>query len=76
MVNPTGKEKGALVVFNPSASSIRQSITVPIYYTGLTDQVTITSSQGQVFTKNLDRNYNLSLDVSIEAADWSVYFIE
>ncbi len=36
-MNPAGKEKGMLLVFNPLDKPVTQTLEVPLYYTGLSD---------------------------------------
>ena len=36
-VNPANQEKGMLLVFNPLDEVVKKELTVPLYYTGLTD---------------------------------------
>ncbi|MBK8503050.1 MAG: alpha-galactosidase [Saprospiraceae bacterium] len=76
MVNPKGREKGALVVFNPMDVDISRTIDVPLYYSGLTDQVFIKTSEGQLSRGSVGRDYNLDLNVKIAAGDWMMYFFE
>jgi hypothetical protein len=76
MVNPKGKEKGALMVFNPTEVDISRTLHVPMYYSGLTDQVVIKTSEGQNLAGKLDRKYDLEIQVNITAGDWMIYFFE
>lgn len=47
-VNPGLKEKGFLLVFNPTDNVIRKKITVPLYYTSLTDVPKIREQENAV----------------------------
>ena len=40
-VNPDNKEKGMLLVFNPTSKTITKTLDIPLYYTGLTDTAEI-----------------------------------
>ncbi len=76
LVNPKGKEKAALVVFNPTDENKEKMIQVPLYYTGLTELARVSHNEVPLGPMKLDRNYELSLSVSVPAGGWSVYFFE
>lgn len=44
--NPFLEEKGLVVVFNPTNRDITQTLTLPLYYTGLKGQATVTDETG------------------------------
>ncbi|MEX2568765.1 MAG: hypothetical protein WD431_22680 [Cyclobacteriaceae bacterium] len=64
-VNPDGKEKGLLMVYNPLQTEISREITVPVYYTGLMDEVHLKNQDGISSTLQVDRNYNISMKITI-----------
>jgi hypothetical protein len=76
MVNPQGREKAALVVFNPGTDDRQQSLTVPLYYSGLTDRVAIYQDDKLLTSKTLDRTFSLTLDAAVKAQGWSIYFFQ
>ncbi|MEM7371800.1 MAG: alpha-galactosidase [Bacteroidota bacterium] len=76
MVNPQSKEKGALVVFNPLAEDLEKDIQVPLYYTGLTDSVSVKQTGLDDRRIELDRTYQISLPVKVPAGKWTVVFFE
>ena len=69
-VNPGGEEKGLLMVFNPTDQPISKTLTVPLYYTGLTDGVTVEMRDGRRDQLELDRDYSLELRVEVLAQDY------
>ena len=75
-VNPGLREKGMLVLFNPLREKISRSIKVPVYYTGLKDKARVLrrGKQGEVI--NIDRDYNLNLNISIEPGEYEWVLIE
>ncbi|MCB0666414.1 MAG: alpha-galactosidase [Saprospiraceae bacterium] len=75
MVNPAGEEKAALVVFNPTGEDISRTLKVPLYYSGLTQDIQI-FSPGKVESQNLERDYSIDLEVSVPAGKWNTYFFE
>lgn len=77
MVNPTGEEKGALMIFNPTDRTITKEIEVPLYYTGLSEGATIYgASDHDVINKTLSRDYTVDFTVTVEAQGWSTWFIK
>ena len=66
--NPTGKnEKGMIVLYNSTDKAIKETIEVPIYYTGLHDSVTLTEKKGKPRTVQVSRGYSISVPVNIPA---------
>ena len=70
-VNPQGKEKGMLLVYNPTDKPITKDIKVPLYYTGLKDQVITKSQDGISKTYNLNRDYSVELEVKVPAGSYT-----
>lgn len=70
-VNPEGEEKGMLLVFNPLDKAINKTLKIPMYYTGLTDMVTIEMENGKETIGKLDRQYNLELEVTVPAGKYT-----
>ncbi|MBN7816765.1 hypothetical protein [Algoriphagus pacificus] len=64
-VNPNGKEKGMLVVYNPTDHAITKTIKVPLYYTGLTYQTIATFSTGGEKDLTLNRDYSVEIEVTV-----------
>lgn len=75
-VNPGGKEKGLLMVFNPLEEKVKRMINIPMYYTGLTDQVSVIDQDESKRTMNLDREYMLKLEVEVPAKGYTWYVFE
>ena len=75
-VDPKGKEKAMILLFNPLDQDIVRTIDVPLYYTGLTQNAKIREqeSEGQVYT--LDREYQVKLTVKLPANGYSWYVVE
>jgi hypothetical protein len=75
-VNPAGKEKGLLMVYNPLDKAITRKIKIPLYYTGLSGSVKIGEKEGAKIKYQLDENKNIILPVSIPANGYNWYLIE
>lgn len=71
-INPSGENKGMLLVYNPLKKPVTKKITVPLYYTGLTDQVLVQHEESAAIARQVDRNFELEIEVTIapESATW------
>ncbi len=64
-VNPQLKEKGLLMVYNPLDREVRKTLSVPLYYTGLTTVAAVREEEGESKSYTLDRDYKIVLPVSV-----------
>jgi hypothetical protein len=75
-VNPKLSQKGFLLLYNPLNEPITRSIQVPLYYSGLSNQVSI-SEQGKTKQRlSLNRAYEMPLTFTIPANSYTWYVIE
>jgi len=76
-INPDLKEKAFLLVFNPLNEPIEKEITVPLYYSGLTES-TIVKERGTSAGKKhkLARDYTIKLKIVIPAEGYNWYVME
>jgi hypothetical protein len=75
-VNPFGKEKGLLMVYNPLQQEIRKTIKVPLYYTGLTDQARIREKNDTPQTYTLSRDFQVELPIQMAPESMTWFVIE
>ena len=75
-VNPGLREKGILLVFNPTDGEISKTLAVPLYYSGLTDRVRIREAEGPARSFTLDREYRIALEVRVPANGFAWFVIE
>lgn len=75
-VNPNSKQKGFLMVFNPTAEPITRKVKIPLYYTGLESKAIVKEKDGVSMTFSLNRNYEIELTVTIPANGNNWYIIE
>ena len=75
-VNPAGKEKGLVMLYNPLAQPVTRTITIPLYYSGLTDRAQFREQDGAPKTYPLDREFNVKLPVTIPAYGRTWFVIE
>ena len=66
-VNARLPEKGLAVVYNPLDQEVRKSITLPLYYTGLTNTALIREQDGKPQRYVLDRAYRVEVPVKVPA---------
>ncbi|MBN1939529.1 MAG: alpha-galactosidase [Candidatus Aminicenantes bacterium] len=75
-VNPGLKEKGFLLVFNPTDADIGETLSVPLYYTGLADSAHVREGEGPSQAYRLDKEAKVLLPVRIPARGFSWYVIK
>ncbi len=75
-VNPSLKQKGFALFYNPTNEKITRTIKLPLYYTGLTSKASITEKEGKAKSYTLTRNYEAELTISIEANGYTWFVIE
>lgn len=74
-VNPTLKNKGLLMLYNPLGEKITRTIKLPLYYTGLTSTAIVNKeNSAKVYT--LNRNYEIELTFSIEPNSYTWMVIQ
>ncbi|WP_162340542.1 hypothetical protein [Cyclobacterium salsum] len=73
-VNPTGKEKGLLMLYNPLNKEITRTIQVPVYYTGLHKQVQLEDQSGKSQQVAVNRDFSLLVEVTIPERGYR-YFV-
>ena len=75
-VNPQLKQKGFLLIYNPTSETIEKTLHIPLYYAGLTTvaKVKEKDSGGKDFP--LNRNYEIALPVNVAPESYTWYVIE
>jgi hypothetical protein len=74
--NPGLKEKGFLMVFNPTSRPIKRDIRISLYYTGLTDKAGVRENGGNLKAVLPDRDYTITIPVHIAAGEQTYFIIE
>ena len=75
-VNPKLKEKGLAVFFNPKDEDVDTTMKVPLYYTGLTHTAQVSQEGASPTRIQIDREYNIALNVKIKAAGMTWFVIQ
>jgi hypothetical protein len=75
-VNPSLKQKGFLMLFNPTKERISKTIKVPLYYAGLTSSARVREREGAFKNHTLSREYDIELPVVLNPESFSWFVIE
>lgn len=75
-VNPSGKEKGLLMLYNPLNEEITRTLEIPVYYTGLTDYASLREQDGESLKYKISRDYKITLEITIPSRGYSWYVID
>ena len=62
-VNPSIENKALAMVFNPTDDEIRMDLTLPLYYTGLTNDAYVSIGDDEFKKYTLSRNYEISVPI-------------
>lgn len=73
-VNPVLREKGFIMVFNPTKEKIDRTIRLPLYYTGLRQKADIYDDKGKMtrYALQNDRNIAFHFSIAPESYTWFV----
>ncbi len=75
-VDPTGKEKALIMLFNPTSEPMKKKVSLPLYYTGLTESASIRVTEGKSQSYPLSRNYEATMTVDIPANGYTWLVVE
>jgi hypothetical protein len=75
-VNPSLKQKGLMMLFNPTDQVILTEISVPVYYTGLHETVKVREKEGALRSYPVSRDYKISLPVVLQPGAYSWWVME
>lgn len=75
-VNPSEPTRALALLFNPTEEDITREIRLPLYYTGLTSNASIREQEGRSRTFRLDRDYCVTVEVTIPARGYTWLAVE
>lgn len=75
-VNAALKQKGLFLLFNPTSETIKRTIKIPLYYTGLTQTARIREKEGIAKTYQLNRLFEIALPVTLAPNSYSWWVVE
>ena len=70
-VNPALKEKGFVMLYNPLKELITRKIKLPLYYTGLSKEAIVKTTEGKVTKYIIARDYSVEIEVSLPAEGYT-----
>lgn len=73
--DPNLKERGFVMLYNPNKEKITRTIKLPLYYTGLTDNATISEKDSSPRNYKLNRDFSADLTFSIEPDSYTWFVI-
>jgi len=73
-VNPQLKTKAFVLLYNPLKEKITRTVQLPVYYTGLANNITLAERDGQPKTYTINRNNEITLTFTIapESYTWFI----
>ena len=75
-VDPKGKEKGLVMIYNPLDIKIDRTVKLPLYFTGLKTIVRVREKEKSMHLYHLNRDYSIEVPVSIAAHSYTWLVIE
>jgi len=75
-VDPKLKTKGYALLYNPLEKAIKKNIRLPLYYTGLSSKALISINEGKAQEYDINRNYEVMLEVELKANSQTRIIIE
>ena len=75
-VNPFITNRGLAMVFNPTLDALAMNLTLPLYYTGLTNTAKISEQGKTAKTVTLARDYSVRVYVSLPARGITWFLIQ
>ena len=75
-VNPSLNEKGFLMVFNPTDQPIKKIISIPLYYTGLKNTVSICEKDLLKQVKIIEASNQIKFEITVPANSYNWYVLK
>ena len=74
-VNPYITNRGLAMVFNPTSHAITKNISLPLYYTGISNKALVMQEGSAGTTYDLARDYTISLPIKMDPMTITWYLI-
>ena len=75
-VAPEGKEKALVMLFNPTNKPMNKNLSIPLYYAGLKNQVSVSFEGEKEITHKLNQKQELAIDVKIPADSFTWFIVK
>ncbi len=69
-VDPSGANKAFVMLFNPTNAPMTKTLTIPMYYTGLTGTVNCNDDLGVTNNYKINTDHNIQMTVTIPASGY------
>jgi len=70
-------ERALAMVFNPMSISVNTTLTLPLYYTGLSGAVSVTEGEnGAAVQYMCDREYNINIPLNMDPLSITYFVVE
>ena len=74
-VNPNLARKGLVMVFNPTSVTQSMTLTLPLYYTGLSDFVVLSELDQNPVVYTLERDYSIDVKIQLKPVSYTWYIL-
>ncbi len=74
--NSTLLERGLVMLYNPTACNLQETLVLPLYYTGLTETARIRERNAAAVDYRLNRDYSVEVPVKVPACSITWLLIE
>jgi hypothetical protein len=73
-VDPKGKEKALVMLFNPTNQPMSKDLVIPLYYTGLSDaaKISVEGKNQKSFSLNQKQDVTLKVEIPADSYTWLV----
>ncbi len=75
-VNPYLKNKGLIMIYNPTNETITRKVKIPLYYTGLTEVARVLEEEGPPKVYKLNRDYTIDMEFSLGPDSYTWFVIQ
>ncbi len=75
-VNPGLKTKALVMLYNPLREKMERTITLPLYFTGLTTTAQVAEKSGKTKEYKLNRNYEIEVTVTLAPDSYTWLVVE
>jgi hypothetical protein len=64
------------MIFNPKNTDVTEKITLPLYYTGLTENANIRQEEGKTKSYKISREYEVEIEVPVKVNSYTWLVVE
>lgn len=75
-VNPSLKNKGLMMLYNPTNETITRKVKIPLYYTGLSGTARVFEKEGPPKVYKLNRDYTIDMEFTLRPDSYTWFVIQ